>query len=301
MNDRLEEILRHQQAFHIQRKKFTGELPVVETKELLLWMHAELSELLQALNVKVYSTRENGYNLSNVKDEIMDVFKYSLVLMNIWDMDAEEIVEEYYRKSKVVEHKWMQDIDLLMEGESLVCVDIDGVLCNFIQTWSDFLVMNGALMDPIVSHIYSDLSEYLPQPIKKEYSNLKAEYRESGIKRNAAVFPGAKEFLHRLRQKYKVVLVTARPAHKHRRIFADTVEWLESNGLEYDALIFEENKREWVLSHSENISFCVEDDVRQTEDLTNVGIKTYLVDHLYNRNIHCENAIRVDSLEKIEC
>ena len=264
-------------------------------------MHTELSELVQSLNVKVYNPNDVDFNLSNVKDEIIDIFKYCAILMNMWGMDSNEVIEEYYRKSKVVEQRWIQSIDLLMKNEDFVCVDIDGVLCDFIQTWSDFLLWHGVIREPIRHQIYSDLSEYLPQDKKKEYSNLKAEYRESGIKRNAVVFPGAKQFLQKLREKQKVVLVTARPAHKHRRIFADTVEWLESNGLEYDALIFEENKREWVLSHSNNVLFCVDDDLRQAEFLANVGIKTYLVGHLYNEKVNSNDIIRVNSLEKIDC
>jgi uncharacterized HAD superfamily protein len=295
-------MLDYQKAFQKQRRKFESQNPIEESKEILLWMHSELSEMLNALKVKAYSdVGENPQvNLSNVYDGIIDIFKYNLMLMNEWNMNGEEAINEFYRKSKVVEQRWVQHQDLILEDNNCICVDIDGVLCNLSSTWLEFL--EGVCSEGIDREVVDalDMSEFLLPDFKSAYSDLKRMFRESGIKANAIVHDGAGEFLRSLAGKYQIVLVSARPVYTYRRMYADTIEWLEKNDLLFDALVFEENKREWVLKHQNKVLFCIEDNPQQAESLANVGVKVCLVNHRYNQDVSPHrNIARIERLEEI--
>lgn len=303
--DKLKEILEYQKAFQLQRGKFSGENKVEETKELVLWTHTELSELLNALQLKAYTKNDDSnINLSNIKDEIIDIFKFNLMMMNVWEMDSDSVIEEFYRKSLVVEQKWEQALDVKLKDNNCVCVDIDGVLCDSIRTWIDFLQSDTFVdVQSIITanHLFLDFSDYLSKDSRHLYNSLKYNYRESGVKRNAFVMPGAFEFLEKCKQSYQIVIVSARPVQRHRRIYPDTIEWLKQNNLHYDAIFFEDNKRSWVLSNVEKVKFCIEDDPTQALKLANVGIEVFLLNQPYNKEVSHQNIRRVDALKEIQC
>ncbi len=298
--DKIQELLNHQKAFQTQRKKFDGKTLTEDTKEIILWMHAELSELLEALNVKVYSKEIPNPNESNVKDNIIDIFKFNLILMNEWGMDSEEVVEEFYRKSKVIEQKWVQAQDIVLKDNNCICIDIDGVLCNLIGTWKEFLEFQG-IMSVRKNEELLDFSEYLGHNDKSKYEFLKSEFRASGRKRNALIYHEISDTIKELSQKYQILIVSARPVDKYRRMYADTIEWLQMANVKYDALIFENKKRDWVLQHQDKIVFCVEDDPKQAISLANVGIKIFLVAREYNIGVGHKNITRVQEFKEIGC
>lgn len=298
--DKIQELLAHQKAFQTQRKKFDGINQTEDTKEIILWMHTELSELLEALNVKVYSKDIPSPSESNVKDNIIDLFKFNLMLMNEWGMDSDEVVEEFYRKSRVIEQKWTQAQDVVLQDGNCICIDIDGVLCDLISTWKEFLNFQG--ISPVrENQELLDFSEYLDDDHRLKYDLLKSEFRSSGRKRNALVYPTVSDTIKELSKKYQILIVSARPVDKYRRMYADTIEWLEMANIKYDSLIFESKKRDWVLKHQEKIVFCVEDDPNQALSLANVGIQTFLIDREYNMGITHENITRIKDFKEIEC
>lgn len=301
MADKLDLIFDDQAAFEHYVKDFKQMFSVADTKELILCMHSELDEVLGELNWKKHRIEDKNIITSNVYEELIDILKYWLVLAQIWGLGPEKIVEEYFRKSLVVRQKWGQEHSPSLSTDKIVCVDIDGVLCNYPATWLRFIKTNfpGKLILEDSSKITSlDLSRTLKNP--SEYKNLKNLFRESGVKREAIVNVGAKEFLISLSKKFKIVLVSARPVQIYRRIYADTIEWLRNNELYFDFLVFEEDKRSWALTHKTQIEFCVEDDSEQAIRLATYGLRVYLLDCPYNRDVKdVENLTRIYSLGEI--
>lgn len=299
--DKLDLIFEDQNAFEHYVGDFKRKFSVEDTKELILSLHSELDEVLGELNWKKHRVEDKNIIVSNVYEELIDVLKYWLVLAQIWDLDPEKIVEEYFRKSLVVRQKWDQEHSPSLSTDKIVCIDIDGVLCDYLTTWLEFVRNNfpEKLAFGDSGKITSlDLSRTLKNP--SEYKDLKNLFRESGIKRNALVISGAKEFLIKLSKKYKIVLVSARPVQVYRRIYADTVEWLKENELIFDFLVFEEDKRSWALTHKSQIEFCVEDDPKQATHLTTYGLKVYLLDCPYNKDVgNMEKLTRIYSLGEI--
>mgnify|MGYP001572383819 CR=1 FL=1 len=295
--DSFELVFAHQKAYQRYRNRFLGEDKIADSKELALLLHSEITDLLDGLGWKPHHLARDKVLLSNVKEGIVDIFKYLLILSNVWGMNTEDIVQEYFRKSSVVEQRWKQDFELNLKSAKCVCVDIDGVLCDYVATWLRFLQeKNIAIKEHVPNTL--DLSATLYYP--NQYPSLKNEFRESGQKANAIIVDGAKELLQFFNaQQYTIVLVSARPAHQYQRIYADTIEWLKKNQLFFDALFFEADKRDWVVNNVQNVAFCIEDSPEQVLRLSRLGLFVFVPNREYNKDVSGENIYRVETLYEI--
>lgn len=297
MADRLEEMVKMQQAFQKRIGLFTGEPKKLEkdTKELVLSIHEKASDVLRGVDWKLHRNENKGIEKFNLQDQITDLMKFVFILASEWGMNDEEIYEWFVKKSRLVEKRYDREFSDELSNSNCAVVDIDGVLCDYRKTWHDFLISRGV---GVVNNISVDLSGALSDP--SQYRFLKEDFRREGWKTKMNAFENASIFTETLSSfGLKVVIVTARPMHEHMRIYYDTVDWLEKNGIFYDHLVFEEKKREWASANLNKIRFCVEDDPLQAQKMSTWGMKVFLVDQPYNKNVDNENIIRVENLLEI--
>src|SRR5690606_35890670 len=214
-----------------------------------LALHREVSEVLDTVNWKIHRRENKPEIKSNTLEELVDCFKYWMCLCQLHGFTPEDIEEEYYRKSNVVVQRHKQEImDTIKAGKDrVVGVDIDGVLADYPRSFVDFInkeLGTNYTMDMVDSYnIYECLG--IPTEVGVK---LKDKYRQTGQKRFIPVCEGARELLVWLREQgYKIMLLTARPYQQYKRIFADTIEWLENNNLPYDSIIFDEKKEERLI------------------------------------------------------
>jgi len=79
------------------------------TKEYILHLYSQTDQLLNAINWKFYKdNRPIDYN--KVSEQLIDIFKYWLVICIIWGVEPDEFVKTFNSKSKIV---W----DRLKEGK----------------------------------------------------------------------------------------------------------------------------------------------------------------------------------------
>lgn len=72
---------------------------------------------------------------------------------------------------------------------------------------------------------------------------IKLAYRQGGLKRTMGTYPGAGDLTAGLRSAgVEVWLTTTRPHMRYDRIDPDSVEWARRNNIEFDALLFGEDK-----------------------------------------------------------
>ena len=91
------------------------------------------------------------------------------------------------------------------------------------------------------------------------------------------VVPGAIEALTALKQRYRVILVTSR----HPLLIEKTKDWLRLKSVPHDLLLFEKDKHQ--TDH--DFDFFVEDNADSALSLAEAGIRTFLFDYPWNRNI----------------
>ena len=263
------------------------------TKEWVLHVEGELHELLREMNWKMHRISSDPVVRSNVLEEWTDCLKFLLGLANVWGFSVEDIVEEFDRKTQVVEFRYGMEQRLRAispTNDRIVGVDIDGVLNNYPR---DFLSWVAAKED-FPGESTGELREHVGA---RRYQELKDAYRASGAKREQGVREGAKELLDGTRSAGgTVIALSKRPYWRFSRIYADTLEWLDRNGLRADAVLFHAEKHRKILDDFPNLVAMVEDDPAVARELVANGVAVVLVDGELNRGVEVEGARRVTSL-----
>lgn len=255
------------------------------TKEYILHVADELHEFLRETNWKMhYRGTTADPSPSNLLEEWVDAFKFLLGLANLWDFSAEEIVDEFFRKSAVVEYKYAmaQRLGALSYArDRIVAVDIDGVLNDYPRHFVEWASERSG-----ISRSTATLRSLREIVGPRRYFELKDEYRESGEKQNQAVRSGAKELLDGLRASgLSVVLLSKRPFWRFSRIYADTLEWLDAMGLRYDAILFHPEKHRKIVEDFPDLVAMIEDDPAVARAVRDVGTKVVLVRGEVNEGI----------------
>lgn len=307
-NDRLDEIFKEQKEF---QKHFFNPDNIPEkdkiklTKENILSIHRELSEVLDTIPWKLHRKEDKTKSNTNTVEEIIDCFKFLLNLCIIWGIDSDRFVEEFHRKSMVVRQRYHQEILKVISHTDKVCaIDLDDTLAESSKHFTD-----------VFNEKYPGQNFKNRAQIKRElnllaYEEYKEYFRESGEKLNIPIKKGAKELCDYLKNEgYKIVIISARPYEKYSRIFPDTLQWLNENEIQYDAVYFEKDKHLKILRQLPNLSFIIEDNPEYAKQISEQGYKVYLLSNeseersetdlrekLRNQN----NIIQIDSLLEIE-
>jgi NTP pyrophosphatase (non-canonical NTP hydrolase) len=71
----------------------------------------ELTEVVDETNFKPHVLSRKALNNDKIKEELIDSFKYWLNLCILHGFYPEEIVEEYWRKSKIVRERYQKELD----------------------------------------------------------------------------------------------------------------------------------------------------------------------------------------------
>lgn len=113
MNNELKSIFEEQRDF---QKNFydidnmSEEEKVSYSKEFILCAHRELGEVLNILPWKSHRKLEKKeIDVSELKEEIIDSFKFLLNLCLIWGMDSEEFKKLFFEKSQIVRERFKNE------------------------------------------------------------------------------------------------------------------------------------------------------------------------------------------------
>lgn len=171
-----------------------------------------------------------------------------------------------------------------------ILLDIDGVIGNFVKAFSTHL--NNQLdagLDPEKDPPVYNMSRWghdLPGELIKREVPL---WMEAGGYAEMPIYPGAKEFVYKLMDKYDVYIVTARigdfkmnlPESLKAIIRRDTERWFKKHGIPSDKLFFEHQKVDFCKQNG--ISCIVEDKLSTVVKGANAGLCTILIDRGWNQ------------------
>ncbi len=102
---RLKKIFKEQKKFQknfYNVEKLTYQQQIKLTKEFVLCIHKELSEILDTIPWKLHRTETIVYPQEHTLEEIIDVFKFLLNLCIIWKIDDSSFINAFYKKSNIV-------------------------------------------------------------------------------------------------------------------------------------------------------------------------------------------------------
>lgn len=253
--------------------------------ELVLSLHEEVVELQRITShYKRHILNEQKADPGNVADEIADIMKLSISLAQLHGLDASKIEQAFHRKTNVVRAK-AEGHRMELEAETRVlCCDLDDVLCDLSQ-WSQQLEMfegnapkNGRTLQMMEAY--------------------KDEWYKSGRFRELPPIEGAGEALREIASwGWKIVVITARPQWQYKRLYADTLEWLQKHDMPHDLILFNKDKVEAIYEHIAPVwpVAFVEDHERNARHLSAAGVPVLLYDTPKNR--HIEDGERLERVK----
>jgi len=301
-SDRLDEIFDRQREFNrrvfqdhrLDLDELSKAGRVEWTKQFVLHVEGELHEFLRETPWKMHQAGGGEVVRSNALEEWVDCFKFLLGLANVWGFTAAEVFEEFGRKSQVVECRYGMERRLraISPSDPIVGVDVDGVLNDWPTSYLKFA--RKSLPNDVNAETRADLKASIGA---EGYEISKDHYRRSGEKRFQGVKEGAKELLDGIRAAGgTVVLLSRRPYWRFSRIYADTLEWLNSNKLRFDGILFHPEKHRKILDDFPGLVAMVEDDPVVASDVVGIGRRVVLVAGELNRGIDVEGATKVSDL-----
>lgn len=120
------------------------------------------------------------------------------------------------------------------------------------------------------------------------FRRIKLAYRQGGLKRTMPVYPGARGLVNALRGAgVEVWLTTTRPWERFDRVDPDTREWLRRNFIEFDGLLFHENKMAELAERidPQRVAAVLDDQVEELDAAGRLGWPCVLAHGLYNDGV----------------
>jgi len=171
-------------------------------------------------------------------------------------------------------------------------LDIDGVFGDFYSGFANYLNTKlGAGIDTSKEPHSYNMGEWGHNlPSKMVFGEVPKWINDGGY-RNIPIYPGAKQFVYKLMDKYNVYIVTARIGDFQEENFSkatnelirrDTVDWLIDNGIPADNLYFDHNKVDFCKDVG--IDILIEDKLSTLAKASMAGLYGILIDRNWNHS-----------------
>ena len=241
------------------------------TADMTLHLISEGVELLRATAWKPHRRIHVVENRAQIRDELVDLFKYWMTLAQTWQFTPEELVAGYWAKSAVVRQRHTEEwlLDSTNATRPVAAVDLDQVLCDYISGLCEWLAarvpeLTARAEHQAFEHEWIDAASLGISEI--QWQALKHEFRVSGAKATLPVFPGAASFMRRLRSAgYELMILTSRPIDQYPNIYTDTVNWLQFRQIPFDRIWWSHDKAERLARRPEifdRVRIAIDDDER---------------------------------------
>ena len=273
------------------------------TKESVLSIQSELSELINNITWKPHRKERNQIIESNIREELIDIFKFWNGLCLAWGVGPEEFYNEWLRKTEVVEQRFLQEFQNPWDPNKYrgcVVVDIDGVIADYYGGLVRFIKEKTGVEIDVYdgsTDLYSHVARFIGA--EKAYE-LKHQFRETGEKLRLDPIPGAQLFLKELETLgIYILLLTARPYRKYKRIMSDTLRWLHEHRMPFNAILWDEDKSKRVVEEYPFANAIIEDDPSNARALMGKGFKVFIRNTVYNQINRKPDEIRFDHYSEI--
>lgn len=132
-----------------------------------------------------------------------------------------------------------------MRTKPIIALDIDGTLGNYHKHFLEMaaLYLNRPMPDAEDLNPGLRLHKFMGVSLR-DYRAAKLAFRQGGFKRWMPCYDGAAELTTTLRRKGRaeIWICTTRPYNRLDSIDPDTQEWLKRNGIQYDHILYGEDK-----------------------------------------------------------
>ena len=271
--------------------QLSQELKEKITQDNVLCAHAELSALVNATHYKNHHAHSEPLaNRRTVLYETVDVIRYMLATLNTWGITPLEFEKAFSRKD-VYLNKHHEFQHKKWEGQPVAIVDIDDVLANFRQGFSDWLKDKFQVDADVDSKEYYFISALSKINLNSE-TVFKMFLDDEGFAK-LSIDTHNLELLWQLKhQGYWIHLLTARPEEELQCLY-DTYFWIVQQNIPCDAISFSPEKFRWCAKSkyydAGAIKFAIDDAPKHAEDYAKHGIKCLVPKKAYNEHLDDPN------------
>ena len=286
-NRTFKHLLKTQKTFSdavFDSEKFTDQEVIEKHKTFCLALHTETSQLADAVHYKDHRKIRTDTNKQQILYETVDVIRYAMATLNLWNFTAEEFVDAFDSKDACLWDKKNRSITD-WSGQKTVIVDVDDVLARFRTGFFEWLNENfGMSLSPTMPEYY-----YSGPVGDMTGEEAFMRFIDEGGFRSLEVNENVVKSLSELKsQGYWIQLLTARPNDNVKCMY-DTYWWLSEHQIPYDNLAFSFEKYRWLSDkpfYKQGKVICaVDDSPKHAAEYATQGVKTYVPKRSYNKQV----------------
>lgn len=184
----------------------------------------------------------------------------------------------------------------------IVAVDIDGTLGNY---YTQFVQFASWYTGVILPYDYSgevEFSEHLGLE-KALYRDIKLAYRQGSMKRSMQVYDGAQDFMQNVHDMgCEIWIATTRPWLRLDNVDPDTRHWLDRMEIEYDFMIYGDDKYEVLAQRVDpkRVIAVVDDLLEQCEEAAHIFGISKVWQPARHHNLRSQFSRRFDTFDELE-
>ena len=268
-------------------KNMTSEQRDKMTRDLSLALHTEVSHLVSATSYRPHTDEKPDPDPDKILFESVDVIRYAIAIMNLWGLKPDNFEKAWALKDSYLSSYRATEKNI-WNGQSVVIVDIDDVICDFRQAFSNWLCQTYNIKADVNSSEYYFINALKEAGINPE--GVFDRFISEGELTNIPVISGAVNFMKNLKEAgYFVHMLTARPKENLRCLY-DTHTWLRKNGIVFDKLDFASEKLRWCMQSdywvSDAIDFAIDDSPKHASEYAKHGVRVFSPRKSYNSEIY---------------
>lgn len=266
---------KQQQQFNLDPSAMSALDRARASKDYILGLHEEVNELAEVTtHYKAHVLRSPRIERANVAEEAADILKFLVSICQLNGVTDQQLFDAFQTKTDVIADKARgQRLELERETK-LIVSDLDNCIAD-LTGWQYELDRSRG------NAPMNDKTLHMLESLKEDF------YRGGGFL-NIPPIDGAREGLEVIREAgFKIVLITARPHWQYKRLYGDTLQWLQKHNIPYDLILFNKDKAEAIYEHilPARPKFFVEDKAKHCIEVAAIGVPVLMMDWDYNKDM----------------
>tara|TARA_B100000700_G_scaffold331642_1_gene466444 strand:- start:23729 stop:24682 length:954 start_codon:yes stop_codon:yes gene_type:complete len=264
------------------------------TKSFALALHAEVSELISAVNFKDHRRLRSVADPSKILYESVDVFRYLLAILNLWNIDPGSLSDAFEDKDMFLHMRYHIESQA-WEGQPVLVFDIDDVIAHFRSNFIDWLESERGVLVDRESTEYYTTSEVRDAGLNPEevFDDFLAERKLRTLTVDTGVVQTINHFYD---SGCWIQLLTARPGDVLQCKY-DTYRWLSKSGLKFHRVDFSAEKYRWLTKSeyfdSGKIVCAIDDSAKHSAEYAKHGVSTLSPVTSYNSELESVEGVKM--------
>ena len=253
------------------------------TKSLALALHAEVSELISAVNFKDHRQLKSDADPSKILYESVDVFRYLLAILNLWNIDTDSVIDAFddkdmflHMRHKIESQPW--------EGQPVLVFDIDDVIAHFRSNFIDWLRSERGIIVDENSTEYYTTTEVKNSGLNPE--EVFDDFLSERMLRNLTADKGVVDVINYFYDKGCWI-----------QLLPDTYRWLSRSGLKFHRIDFSAEKYRWLTKSeyfdSGQIVCAIDDSAKHSAEYAKHGVVTFSPVTSYNTELEDVDGVKM--------